>query len=121
MFDPPIDTPLNQVLMDLPEELITEESEESDIPRYRPGALLEWMVNPSQMQAQYKVLNEKVIDAVIPTRFIDDSSKVPNFFTLWEITDELKKTLGTPILMIRIYQLLLLSKIFILLFVLLPR
>ena len=96
-LEPPIDNPLHQLMLDLPERLLDESSEEG-LPRYRSGALLEWLMHPAQSLREYTYLNEKVIDVVVPTRFVDNSSKVPNFFTLWEITDELKKTLGTPII-----------------------
>jgi len=96
-IEPPIDSPLNQLLMNLPEELGDSEVQ-SDLVHYRDGALLEWTAHPTQFLRQYTTLNEEVIDVLIPTRFIDDRSRVPNFFTLWEITDEVKKSLGTPII-----------------------
>ncbi|WP_372366190.1 hypothetical protein [Candidatus Uabimicrobium sp. HlEnr_7] len=97
-LEPPMDSPLGQLMMNMPDDLIDNEDDPEALPRYRPGALLEWTVHPSQNLRNYDNLNEKVIDKVIPTRFIDDSSKISNFFTLWEISDELKKTLGTPII-----------------------
>lgn len=97
-LEPPMDSELGQLLLNMPDNLIDNEDDPEALPRYRPGALLEWTVHPSQNLRNYDSLNEKVIDKVIPTRFIDDSSKISNFFTLWEICDELKKTLGTPII-----------------------
>lgn len=97
-LEPPMDSPLGQLLMNMPEDLIDGDEGEEALPRYRPGALLEWTIHPTQNLRNYDALNEKVLDKIIPTRFIDDSSKISNFFTLWEICDELKKTLGTPII-----------------------
>lgn len=96
-IEPPIDSPLNQLLLNLPEELGDSE-EAGDFVHYRDGALLEWTLHPTQFLRQYTKLNEEVIDVLVPTRFQDDRTKVPNFFTLWEITDEAKKALGTPII-----------------------
>lgn len=97
-LEPPMDSPLGQLLMNLPEELVDGDENPEAMPRYRPGALLEWTIHPAQNLRSYDKLNEKVLDAIIPTRFADDNSKISNFFTLWEICDELKKTLGTPII-----------------------
>ena len=101
-IEPPMDTPLNQLLFDLPDQIIegggnAEEGFEETAARYRQGSLLEWTLHPAQYLREYNRLNDKVIDVLVPTRFAEDRSRVPNFFTLWEICDELKKTLGTPI------------------------
>ncbi len=96
-IEPPMDVPLSQLMVDFPEDLM-DDVEDSDLPRYRPGSLLEWANQPAQSLQEYNKLNETVIDVVVPTRYEHDSSKIGHFFTLWEITDELKKTLGTPII-----------------------
>jgi len=112
-LEPPMNSPLSQLLMDMPEDILefskgsSEAAEgeaaegepaERGASKYRPGALLEWTIHPTQYLRNYTQLNNKVIDVIVPTRFIEDRSRVPNFFTLWEITDEIKKTLGTPII-----------------------
>lgn len=97
--EPPMDSPISQLLVSLPEELLESAGEEDGgDPQYLQGSLLEWTIHPMQRLQEYNRLNEQVIDVLIPTRFINDSTKVSNFFTLWEIADELKKTLGTPII-----------------------
>lgn len=89
-IEPPTDSPLNALLSNLPEELTTHagaESMEGNAPvQYRSGALLEWAIHPTQFLRKYNEWNDKVIDVLIPTRFINDRSRVPHFFTLWEMT-----------------------------------
>ncbi len=96
-LEAPMGSPVGQLLNDLPEDL-SEKGGDSDNAKYRSGSLLEWTLHPAQYLKDYNRLNDKVIDVLIPTRFASDFNKAPNFFTLWEITDELKKTLGTPII-----------------------
>ena len=96
-IEPPMDSPLSQVLLNLPEQLVEGEGDEEALPKYRQGALLEWTSHPMQHMRQYNHLNETLIDLLVPTRFVNDSSKTSNFFTLWEMVEELKKTLGTPV------------------------
>ncbi len=97
-IEAPMGSPLGQLLMDLPEEIMEGGKAEGEPAKYRPEALLEWTLHPTQYLRQYTQLNTKVIDILVPTKFAEDRSRVPNFFTLWEITDEIKKTLGTPII-----------------------
>lgn len=96
-IEPPIDSPLSQVLMNLPETLVENKEDSEAPPRYRAGALMEWTNHPMQQMRQYNHLNETLIDLLVPTRFANDASKTSNFFTLWEMVEEVKKTLGTPV------------------------
>ncbi len=97
-IDPPMDSPLSQLLLNLPEDLVETDMEDEDAPpRYRRGSLLEWTSHPMQQMSKYNNLNETVLDLLVPTCFASDSSRIPYFFTLWEMTEELKKILGTPV------------------------
>ena len=96
-LEAPMESPLSPVLLNLPETLIESEGDEDSLPRYSPGALLEWTSNPMQQTREYNNLNESIIDLLVPTRFVDDSNKTSNFFTLWEMVEEVKKTLGTKV------------------------
>lgn len=97
-IEPPGDSPLGQLLYNFPEELSVQDTPEGSPAKYQSGSLLEWTLHPTQYLRKYNQWNEQVIDLVVPTRFYNDRSKVPNFFTLWEMTDEIKKALGTPII-----------------------
>ena len=96
-IEAPMDSPLSQVLLNLPESLIENDGDEDATPKYRVGSLLEWTAHPMQQMRQYNNLNENIIDVLVPTRFVNDSSKTSNFFTMWEMVEELKKTMGTPV------------------------
>jgi len=96
-IEPPMDSPISQMLLNLPENLTENDGDEEATPRYRVGSLLEWTAHPMQQMRQYNNLNENILDVLVPTRFVNDSSKTSNFFTMWEMVEELKKTMGTPI------------------------
>lgn len=96
-IEAPMDSPLSQAIMNLPESLVENEADSEAPPRYRPGSLLEWTSHPMQQMRQYNNLNETLIDHLVPTRFATDASKTSNFFTLWEMVEEVKKTMGTPV------------------------
>ncbi|WP_372369284.1 hypothetical protein [Candidatus Uabimicrobium sp. HlEnr_7] len=96
-IEPPMDSELSQLLLNLSDQLVEEGADDEAPTHYRRGALLEWTLQPMQQMRTYNHLNETIIDPLVPTRFANDSSRIPNFFTLWETTEELKKTLGTPV------------------------
>jgi len=96
-IEAPMDSQLSQVLLNLPDSLVESDGNPESTPKYRVGALMDWSAHPLQQMRQYNQLNENIIDVIVPTRFVNDPSKTSNFFTLWEMTEELKKTLGTPV------------------------
>lgn len=87
--EPPPKSPLANLLNNLPDELCRDG-------QYRQGTLLDWTYTPAQNFRIYEKWNQEVINCVVPTMFDKDPSCIPNFFTLWEMTEEAKKELGTP-------------------------
>ena len=88
-IDPPPGTRMSSLLADLDARFIENES-------YRPQSLLEWTYAPQENIKQYEVLNDTIIDIVIPTRYQTERERTSTFFTLWHMTEEAKKNLGTP-------------------------
>lgn len=90
-IEPPVGSGLDSVWSNLPEGLATPSG------RYRPGILLDWTYQPADNLKLYEEWNRAVIDRIIPTAFAGNHSYTPNFFTLWDLTEEAKKDLGSPV------------------------
>lgn len=90
-IDPPPDSPFNQVLSSLPDEVCNADG------TYRAEALLDWSYAPNQNIRDFDILNKNIINKIIPTIFHIDGSCTPNFFTLWDLTEDAKKNLGVPV------------------------
>jgi hypothetical protein len=88
--EPPPKSPLANLLNELPDELCRDG-------QYIPGSLLDWTYTPAQNFRTYEKWNHEVINHIVPTMFDKDTSCTPNFFTLWELTEEAKKELGSPL------------------------
>lgn len=91
LIEPPVGSALDNLINSLPDELMEKDG------KYKAGALLEWTYAPAQNIKKFEILNHSVINVVIPTIFDTDSSCASNFFSLWDLTEECKKKLGTPI------------------------
>ncbi len=89
-IDPPVYSPLTQIVNNLEANFLKDD-------QYRKESLLDWTYSPIQNIRQYDILNENTIDKLIPTRFQDNPAHMPIFFTLWHLTEEAKKYLGTPV------------------------
>ncbi|HRU50820.1 MAG TPA: hypothetical protein P5543_01345 [Planctomycetota bacterium] len=90
-LEPPGGSPLDNLMNRLPDEFLGKDG------KYQSGSLLGWTYAPAQNIRKFEELNHSIINVVVPTIFETDSTCTPNFFTLWDLTEECKKRLGTPV------------------------